>query len=85
MTGRPKNTPARAARTAATHAEWAARIKELRSALGDVTQADLAARLGMDAANARMIVSQWERGVRGPGKANQAKIAALEATAPLRA
>jgi ribosome-binding protein aMBF1 (putative translation factor) len=68
--GRPRNSPARDERTAAEREQWAATVRQLRRALGDVTQAELARRLGVRP----LAVSRWERAVVSPGPEVRAAI-----------
>jgi transcriptional regulator with XRE-family HTH domain len=60
--GRPCNSPARDERTRREREQWAATVRQLRTALGDVTQADLAQRLGVEIES----VSRWERAIVSP-------------------
>lgn len=60
--GRPQNSPARDERTRREREQWAATVRQLRAALGDVTQQALAMRLGVQA----LAVSRWERAIVSP-------------------
>lgn len=68
--GRPLNSPARDERTRLEREQWAATVRQLRAALGDVTQQALAMRLGVQA----LAVSRWERAVVSPGPEVRAAI-----------
>lgn len=72
MAGRPKQSARRAEATAALRAEWAGRVRALRAEL-DMTQADLAERVGVTAHRVR----HWEAARSVPDESEQTTIRRL--------
>lgn len=68
--GRPPSTPAQRARRQAERERWAALVRGVRRLLGDLTQAELAARLKVDV----QTVSRWERALSAPSAARRAEL-----------
>lgn len=65
--GRPIESPERKARRQAERERWAVRIRAGRTALGDITQAEFGALVGVTS----QAVSEWEGGRSAPTKARR--------------
>jgi DNA-binding transcriptional regulator YiaG len=71
--GRPKLTDRQMERRSAAAEHWSARCRQVRAHLGDVSQAALAAMLGIS----KSAVAAWEQGTRVPSAERQQQLDAM--------